>query len=146
MNPHTKFIVRSRAIIVHEGKLLIVKHSPGSDYYALPGGHLEPNETPEKCCEREIFEELGVTPMLGRLLYIHSFKNKGIDDALEFIFEVTNATEFLSQEGLDRTHAFELAEIKWITRDENLNLLPKSVLEDFKAGKIFSDQVRYTQG
>jgi ADP-ribose pyrophosphatase YjhB (NUDIX family) len=146
MNPHTKFIVRARAIIVHEGKMLVVKHSPGSNYYALPGGHLEPNETPAVCCEREIVEELGVKPLLGRLLYIHTFKNKGVDDALEFFFEVTNSKDFTNLDGLDRTHAYELAEILWIDPTTDINLLPKSVLEDFKAGTLLSSSVRYTQG
>ncbi len=146
MNPHTKFIVRSRAIIVHEGKLLIVKHTPGSDYYALPGGHLEPNETPAQCCEREILEELGVTPKLGRLLYVHTFKSKEVDDALEFFFEVTNGKDFLNLGGLERSHAYELAEIRWITPLEDLNLLPKSVLEDFKTGKLLASEIRYTSG
>lgn len=35
-------IFTTRALIIHENKLLIVRHSnPHSTYYALPGGKLE---------------------------------------------------------------------------------------------------------
>jgi 8-oxo-dGTP diphosphatase len=146
MNPHTKFIIRARALIVHEGKLLVVKHRPESNYYALPGGHLEAGETPAECCAREIFEELGVNPVLGKLQYIHTFKNKGVDDALEFFFEVTNGEEFTNFEGKERTHAFELSEILWIDTSSEINLLPKRVMQDFKEGKLLSDEIRYTKG
>jgi 8-oxo-dGTP pyrophosphatase MutT (NUDIX family) len=146
MNPHSSFIIRARAIILNEGKLLIVKHSPTSDYYALPGGHLEPGETPNECAVREIVEELGMTPVLGRLLYVHIFKNKGVTDTVEFFFEVTNGADFLNLEGLERTHAFELAEVLWIDEKSDLNLLPHSVAADFKAGEILSDITRYTKG
>lgn len=146
MNPHSKFIVRARAVILREGKLLVVKHSPASDYYALPGGHLEPGETPVECAKREIMEELGVEPALGRLLYVHIFKNKGVDDTIEFFFEVKNGDDFVNLDAKERTHAFELAEILWIDQNNDLNLLPKSVAEDFKTGNIPLGQVRYTKG
>jgi ADP-ribose pyrophosphatase YjhB (NUDIX family) len=146
MNPHTKFIIRARAVIVHEGKMLIVKHRPDSTYYALPGGHLEPAESPLECVEREIVEELGVEPQIGRLLYVHVFKNREVDETVEFFFEVKNGADFLNLEGLKRTHAHELAEILWIDPSSTLNLLPKSVLQDFKEGKLFSNETRYTKG
>lgn len=146
MNPHSKFIVRARAVILHGGKLLVVKHSPSSSYHALPGGHLEPGETPDICVKREILEELGVEPTLGRLLYIHIFKDQGVTDTLEFFFEVMNGEDFVNLDGLKRTHSHELSEILWADEQNDLNLLPKSIAEDFKAGKVLSDQIRYTKG
>lgn len=72
-SPPCKFVIRSRAIIVHEGKLLVVRHAHNPSYAALPGGHLEPGEGPQATLIREIEEELGVTPTLGRLLYVNTF-------------------------------------------------------------------------
>ena len=36
-----KFIIRSRAVIIHEGKLLVVRHAHDTSFAALPGGHFE---------------------------------------------------------------------------------------------------------
>ena len=49
MSENEKFIIRCRGVILHEGKLLVVKHSEDLDYYALPGGHLEFGEDIKEC-------------------------------------------------------------------------------------------------
>lgn len=137
-----KLVVRSRAIILHEDKLLVVKHDEDIDIYALSGGHLEKNENPVDCIEREIFEELGVKPKIGRLLYVNSFIKKDMH-SIEFFFEITNGEDFLDIEKLKGTHSHEIFKILWINKNDNFNLLPKKVLEDFKNGTLLSDSVRF---
>ncbi len=146
MNPHTTFKIRCRAIIIHDGKLLVVKHRPESDYYALPGGHMEPGESVIECVKREIVEELGVVPVLGRLLYVHTFEDKDTIQSVEFFFEVTNGGEFLNIEGLERTHAYELAEVRFVAPEEGINIRPQTVTQDFANGSLLSDEIRYTKG
>ena len=49
------------AIIVRDGAVLAVQRSHGmKDGWELPGGKLEPGETSEDACRREIREELGL--------------------------------------------------------------------------------------
>ena len=48
----------SRAIIVENGKLLMM-HETVSGQWMLPGGGREEGETPEECCLREAMEETG---------------------------------------------------------------------------------------
>jgi 8-oxo-dGTP diphosphatase len=45
-----------------DGKILVGKRkgSHGAATWALPGGHLEPGESFEACCKREVFEETGL--------------------------------------------------------------------------------------
>jgi len=63
-------ITRARAIILHEGKILLMhRRKPGIEYYALLGGKLEDGETPEQACVREVMEECGVTVRLVREYY-----------------------------------------------------------------------------
>ena len=38
------------------------------DYYDIPGGYVEHGETPYEAAQREVFEELGIKPPIGRLL------------------------------------------------------------------------------
>jgi ADP-ribose pyrophosphatase YjhB (NUDIX family) len=146
MTPHATFKIRCRAIILHEEKLLVVKHRKDADYYALPGGHLELGESVEEGLVREIVEELGVRPSVGRLLYVHTFEDKDTLQTVEFFFEVLNGAEYLDIAGLERTHAHELAEIRWASPSDGLRILPKGVTVDFAHGSLLSNAVRYTKG
>jgi len=143
MNKDKKFVVRTRGIIIHEGKLLGVKHPHDTSFCALPGGHLEWKEDIKECLRREIIEELGVNPDIGRLLYVNNFMDGDIRQSIEFFFEITNPQDYKNIENVSRTHTDEIAEVCWIEPSGVIPLLPKRLWEDFKNGDIISDQVRY---
>ncbi len=139
-----KIVVRCRAIIVHKGKLLVVRHRAGAAYVALPGGHLEWGEDVRECTRREIVEELGVEPSIGRLLYVNNFvKEQDGVHSVEFFFEVTNGAAFVDCESRVRSHAYEIAEILWMHPADDLRLLPDQVHRDFREGKLESNDVRF---
>lgn len=51
------------AILVHDSMLLIAKRRPTArlpNLWDLPGGKVEPDETPEACLKRELHEEFGI--------------------------------------------------------------------------------------
>lgn len=127
-----KFIIRCRAIIQEDNKLLVVRHT-GKDYYSLPGGHLDFGESIKNCIEREIIEELGVKPEIGKLLYVNSFVNDTIKQYVEFFFEITNTKDFRDIEKLKSgTHLHELDEIRWVDKDETNEIRPNEIGTDFK--------------
>ncbi|MBI5134431.1 MAG: NUDIX domain-containing protein [Candidatus Taylorbacteria bacterium] len=142
MSEPNRFKVRCRGIILHEGRLLVVRHAPDHRYVALPGGGLEWGEDALACMKREIVEELGVEPKIGRLLYVNTFIS-GETQSMEFFFEILNGADYVGCEKLDRTHAFELAELLWIKPDAATELLPRALAEDFKNGKLLSDTPRF---
>lgn len=54
--------VTSDAVVMHNGHVLLIrrKRAPGEGLLALPGGHLNPDETFESACLRELYEETGL--------------------------------------------------------------------------------------
>jgi 8-oxo-dGTP pyrophosphatase MutT (NUDIX family) len=57
------------------------------DYRDIPGGYIEHGETPHEAAAREVHEELGVTPPIGRLLVADWAPNQTEGDKLLFIFD-----------------------------------------------------------
>lgn len=137
-----RIIIRVRGIIINDNKLLLVGIT-GNDYFCLPGGKLEYGEGVKECLERELIEELGVKPDVGNLLYVNTFIDINSNHNLDFVFEVLNGANYVNLDGLERTHAFELDKINWVSRNENINFLPKTIINDFKNDGILSNEVKY---
>jgi ADP-ribose pyrophosphatase YjhB (NUDIX family) len=146
MKEEKKIVIKIRAIILHEGKLLAVRHPHDTSFAALPGGHLEWGEDIKECLSREIIEELGVKPEIGKLLYINNFTQEDGKQYIEFFFEVKNGIDYLDTSKLIRSHAHEIAEVVWISPADDVRILPKLFAEDFKSGKVVSGEVRYIKG
>lgn len=139
---HKKFVIRTRAIILCKGRLLVCRHTPEAIYVALPGGHVEWGEDPQEALVREIQEELGVTPSVGRLLYVHTYIRDSIH-SIEFFFEVANGEEFLIERVGAASHAHEISELFWTKPGENVNLLPRPIVDDFYYGDLLHDRVHF---
>jgi 8-oxo-dGTP diphosphatase len=59
------------AIIEKNGQILIAKRlegGPAGGKWEFPGGKIEPNETPEECLKRELFEEFTIDATIGRFI------------------------------------------------------------------------------
>lgn len=100
-DPHT-FSVKNNpidvvcAIIEYDGKILLGKRSAPrkhAGFWELPGGKIDPNETPSAALSREIMEELGVTIELGRQLseVVHSYETHTVR-LIPFICRITGGT------------------------------------------------------
>lgn len=94
-------IVRVRAVIEHEGLFLFVRHKPDSSFWALPGGKVDVGESLETAMERELVEELGISPQIGKILYIQQLFMAD-HESLEFFFQIQNSKSYLSVD-LDKT-------------------------------------------
>lgn len=84
--------ITSRGIIVKDGKMFAQKLH-GNNFWCTPGGKLDPEETIEAGCIRELIEETGVTPKLGRLLFIQQLIDKNAE-YVEFFFHIENPDDY----------------------------------------------------
>ena len=141
MGKDKKIIIKVRALILHKGKLLVGEHPHDKTFVALPGGHLEWGEDLKECLSREIIEELGVKPDIGRLFYVNTFTQADNRHYVEFFFEIENGMDYLDTEKLIRSHAYEITKIGWVNPTDDIFILPKILAEDFKAGKVVSVKV-----
>ncbi|MDR0862077.1 MAG: NUDIX domain-containing protein [Oscillospiraceae bacterium] len=67
--PDGSFNYRVGAIILHGGKLLMVKNP--ETYYWSVGGRVALHETAEQAVVREVFEETGIAFEVERLAFVH---------------------------------------------------------------------------
>jgi ADP-ribose pyrophosphatase YjhB (NUDIX family) len=68
------------------GKVLLVKPTY-KQLWDIPGGYVEPGETPRQACVREVAEELGLDRVVGRPLVIDWAPAAGEGDKLLFVFD-----------------------------------------------------------
>ena len=59
--------VSLKGVIVRRGQILLLRKHSGR--WDLPGGRLDPDESPKQCLLREIAEETGLAVKPGRLLH-----------------------------------------------------------------------------
>ena len=60
------FPVSIKGVLYEGGRVVLLENERGE--WELPGGRLEPGETPEGCLAREVREELGIAVEVGPLL------------------------------------------------------------------------------
>ena len=124
--------VTSCVVLNKKGKILVAKRNldPGKGKWALPGGFVELNETPEKSCLRELKEEIGIKGKIIRLAGVYSHNTKEYGDLL-IIGYLVNALE----EKLKINN--EVQEAKFVEK-ENIPYIPflahRKLIKDALAG------------
>ena len=75
-----------------EGRILIVKptYKQGWD---IPGGYVEPGESPANACRRELKEELNLDRVPGRMLVVDWAPHPNEGDKLLFVFDAGYAPD-----------------------------------------------------
>ncbi|GDY30174.1 NUDIX hydrolase [Gandjariella thermophila] len=76
----------SAGVVALHGDAVAMVRTTYKDYWDVPGGYVEPGESPESACRREVREELGIDA--GRLVFasVDWAPNKGEGDKMLFLF------------------------------------------------------------
>ena len=116
-----------RAIIVHDGKILLDRDVRDPDIWEIPGGRLNVGESLEEGLKREIFEELGIRIRVGRLVYSEQFQQASDGLASLMLAYEASLEDPEARLVLDPN---EVAETIWIE------------MKDFEARKLYENCFR----
>ena len=98
----------------HGGRVLMVA-TDYRDTLVLPGGIIEPDESPAAAAEREVLEETGLYRRAGRLLVVqHIPPRPRLESVLQFVFDadpVDGGAGLVAQFG-------EVRELLWLDAEE----------------------------
>ncbi len=121
--------IATRAIIFKDGKLLCQQLTPGADrkargYWCTPGGGLDIGEPLEAGLHREMIEETGIAPKIGRLLFVQQFSEDGEKEQMEFFYLVENPEDYEVIDLANTTHGeLEIENVEFID-PKTENVLP----------------------
>ena len=120
---------RASGIIVKNNKISLMRQIyKGEDFYNLPGGGLEDNETLEQTCKREIKEEFNINVKIGRLIYILDTPSR-----LNFVFECKYLSGKIKLGGPEKIRMKDNDKyfVEWIdiSKLKKINLQPEKTQE-----------------
>jgi 8-oxo-dGTP diphosphatase len=110
-------------LVRRDDRILLCRKSRGTSLLILPGGCLEPNETPEECLRREIREELGPIEVTN-VKYIGTYRDQAAGDLSK---TVRIALYEGTLTGGPEPHS-EIAELIWFGPDGNRAQLSPSIV------------------
>ena len=134
-----------RAIIIEDNKLLVFFRRKLVDnkyitYYAIPGGHVEDNETLEETVIRELKEEMNLDIEIIR--YLGEIEAYNQTEYYYYAKIVGGVLQFGGEE-LERNNKDNYYEISWLDIDIAMNSnitaidMIKKVVSEYEDGYIF---------
>ncbi|MGP3771819.1 NUDIX domain-containing protein [Streptomyces sp. SDT5-1] len=69
-----------------QGRVMLLEPTY-KDYRDIPGGYVETGESPFQACVREVREELGIAPAVGRLLVVDWAPSPAEGDKVLYLFD-----------------------------------------------------------
>jgi 8-oxo-dGTP diphosphatase len=132
-------------VLIRDGsnRVLLVKPTY-KDGWDIPGGYVEPGESPKQAAAREVREELGIEIVVGRLLAIDWAPHAEEGDKLLFIFDGGSLTQPLD-EGVT-LEAAELDRVEFASSAELHNYLPERLLARVRNTLVHRDDAYLEHG
>lgn len=110
-----------RGIVISDGKILLT-YEVNTDQWFIPGGGLEPGESLEECCVRELAEETGlIVHPLRHYLTINEYYEEWLFASHYFVCEVTGEAQ---RTLTDREQEVGL-EPRWVTVQDAVEIFSR---------------------
>jgi len=147
---HTQRRVNVRGIIFRNGEILVTKFRQDDDsesaHWGTFGGGLDIGESLHQGLHREMIEETGIAPQIGKLLFTQQFADEE-KEYLEFFFHITNTDDYAAIDLSSTSHGLlELVRAEFVDPTKH-NVLPaflqtidiKDYIENERAPFIYSE-------
>lgn len=132
--------VNVRGIIISDqGEIfcqkLTANNGTGREFWCAPGGGLELGESLLDGLRREMIEETGVKPTIGKLLFIQQFTDTnpsskhGATEQLEFFFAITNWRDYRHIDLEQTSHGVEEVAECGLVDPKTTRILPSYLTE-----------------
>ena len=115
---------RATAIIIQNGRLLLMRRQKfEQDYFILPGGGVELDESYEEACTREVKEETGLEVL--SLQRVYSYRYRGSEEVY-FVTRVEHGEPVLGGSEAARQSPTNQYSFVWVSPEQlaGLNLQP----------------------
>lgn len=133
----TPRVAAGALFVNHVGHVLLVRPTY-KQHWDIPGGYVEPGESPHTACAREVWEELGLDTSVGPMLVVDWAPADNEGDKLLFIFD--GGTLTAEQERAIRFLDGELAEWRHVAPDALATYVPARLDRRLRAALAARDQ------
>jgi ADP-ribose pyrophosphatase YjhB (NUDIX family) len=107
----------------------------------IPGGYVEPGESPKQAARREVREELGIEPPIGRLLAVDWAPHPNEGDKLLFVFDGGE----LGDVQISSAAPDEIAEVRFWSDTDLPNVLPARLRDRVSSALRASERDAYLE-
>src|SRR3954467_15362490 len=119
-----------------QGRILMVRPTY-KDGWDIPGGYVEPDESPAQAAARELAEELNLHRVPGRLLVVDWAPHPAEGDKLLFVFDGGSITS--SEVAVLSPDGDEIAEARYWSTEDLDELGPKRLVDRLRLALIALD-------
>ena len=110
-------MARAQCIIVRENRILMMKHRMDDvEWWCLPGGGIEKNESPEEAVIRELQEECNVTGKVIRMISQNNYSNDNQD--YTFYIDIDEQEPSMGYDPEYKNKQYIIVDMKWLTLRE----------------------------